>query len=119
MLHSLAQSAETYAPPLAPAHDLAPPTPGPQLTIVIPTRNERDNVRPVYEALCRVLDGVEWEAIFVDDDSTDGTPDAVTRLACRRWNRRRRRSLPSRRHRARGTAPRTRAARCRARCASG
>lgn len=72
------------APSLAPAYGTVPAiAPGPQLTIVIPTRNERDNVRPVYEALCRVLDGIDWEAIFVDDDSTDGTPDAVTRLAGR------------------------------------
>ena len=56
-------------------------TPGPELTIIVPTRNERDNVRPVYEALCRTLEGIDWEAIFVDDDSQDGTPEAVCRLA--------------------------------------
>ena len=42
-------------------------TPGPELTIVVPTRNEHDNVRPVYEALCRTLEGIDWETIFVDD----------------------------------------------------
>jgi dolichol-phosphate mannosyltransferase len=47
----------------------------------VPTRNEHDNVRPVYEALCRTLEGINWEAIFVDDDSQDGTPEAVCRLA--------------------------------------
>jgi dolichol-phosphate mannosyltransferase len=55
--------------------------PGPQLTIVVPTRNEHDNVHPVYHALCRVLKGIDWEVIFVDDDSKDGTPEAVCRLA--------------------------------------
>jgi dolichol-phosphate mannosyltransferase len=55
--------------------------PGPQLTVVVPTRNEHDNVRPVYHALCRVLQGIDWEVIFVDDDSKDGTPEAVCRLA--------------------------------------
>jgi dolichol-phosphate mannosyltransferase len=54
---------------------------GPQLTIVVPTRNERDNVNPVYDALCRVLHGVDWEVVFVDDDSKDGTVEAVCRLA--------------------------------------
>jgi dolichol-phosphate mannosyltransferase len=54
---------------------------GPQLTIVVPTRNERDNVRPVYDALCRALHGIGWEVIFVDDDSTDGTAESVCRLA--------------------------------------
>jgi dolichol-phosphate mannosyltransferase len=56
-------------------------TPGPELTVIVPTRNEHDNVRPVYEALCRTLEGLDWEAIFVDDDSQDGTPEAVCRLA--------------------------------------
>ena len=55
--------------------------PGPELTIIVPTRNEHDNILPVYHALCRTLRGVEWEAIFVDDDSEDGTPESVRRLA--------------------------------------
>jgi dolichol-phosphate mannosyltransferase len=55
--------------------------PGPQLAVVIPTRNEHDNVRPVYHALCRTLQGIDWEVIFVDDDSQDGTPEALCRLA--------------------------------------
>jgi dolichol-phosphate mannosyltransferase len=55
--------------------------PGPELTIILPTRDEHDNIRPVYEALCRALQGIDWEVIFVDDDSQDGTPEAVCRLA--------------------------------------
>jgi dolichol-phosphate mannosyltransferase len=39
----------------------------------MPTRNEHDNVRLVYDALYRVLHGIDWEVIFVDDDSKDGT----------------------------------------------
>ena len=56
-------------------------TPGPELTIVVPTRDEHDNVRPVYAALCRALEGINWEAIFVDDDSQDGTPVAICGIA--------------------------------------
>jgi dolichol-phosphate mannosyltransferase len=56
-------------------------TPGPELSVIVPTRNEHDNVRPVYDALCRSLQGIDWEAIFVDDDSQDGTPEAVCGLA--------------------------------------
>jgi dolichol-phosphate mannosyltransferase len=56
-------------------------TPGPELSVIVPTRNEHDNVRPVYDALCRTLQGIDWEAIFVDDDSEDGTPEAICRLA--------------------------------------
>jgi dolichol-phosphate mannosyltransferase len=55
--------------------------PGPELSVIVPTRNEHDNVRPVYDALCRSLQGIDWEAIFVDDDSQDGTPEAVCGLA--------------------------------------
>src|SRR5262249_17268563 len=40
---------------------------------------EHDNVCPVYEALCRALEGPDRQAIFVDDDSQDGTPEAICR----------------------------------------
>jgi len=54
---------------------------GPELTVIVPTRNERDNVDPVYDALCSTLEGVDWEVMFVDDDSQDGTREVVCRLA--------------------------------------
>jgi dolichol-phosphate mannosyltransferase len=53
----------------------------PELTVVIPTLNERDNVPLVVERLNRVLAGLAWEVIFVDDDSPDGTADVVRALA--------------------------------------
>lgn len=53
----------------------------PELTVVIPTLNERDNVPLVVERLNRVLAGIAWEVIFVDDDSPDGTADVVRALA--------------------------------------
>jgi dolichol-phosphate mannosyltransferase len=53
----------------------------PELAIVIPTLNERDNVPIVVERLNRVLVGISWEVIFVDDDSPDGTADVVRSLA--------------------------------------
>jgi dolichol-phosphate mannosyltransferase len=58
----------------------------PELTIVIPTLNERDNVPLVIERLNRVLADIAWEVIFVDDDSPDGTADAVRALARRQSN---------------------------------
>jgi dolichol-phosphate mannosyltransferase len=53
----------------------------PELAIVIPTLNERDNVPIVVQRLNRVLAGIAWEAIFVDDDSPDGTADVVRALS--------------------------------------
>ncbi len=52
----------------------------PELTIVVPTLNERDNVEPLIERLDRLLQGVDWEAVFVDDDSADGTAEHLRRL---------------------------------------
>jgi dolichol-phosphate mannosyltransferase len=60
--------------------------PAVELTVVIPTLNERDNVPIIAERLGRVLAGIAWEAIFVDDDSADGTADAVRRLAREQGN---------------------------------
>ncbi len=51
------------------------------LTIVVPCYNERGNVTVLAERLGRALDGVAWEALFVDDDSPDGTADEVRRIA--------------------------------------
>ena len=56
-------------------------TPGPTLSVVAPTRNERDNIIPLYNALSAALHEIDWEVVFVDDDSSDGTPDAVQWLA--------------------------------------
>lgn len=55
--------------------------PAVELTVVVPTFNEAQNVEPLYRGLARALTGVDWEVIFVDDDSPDGTADAVRRLA--------------------------------------
>src|SRR6266700_2480720 len=43
------------------------------LTVVIPTRNERDNIMPLLHELQEALDGIRVEIIFVDD-SDDDTP---------------------------------------------
>jgi len=52
-----------------------------QLCVVVPTLNEAGNVEPLLERLGIALAGIEWEAIFVDDGSTDGTPELLTRIA--------------------------------------
>jgi dolichol-phosphate mannosyltransferase len=52
-----------------------------QLSVVIPTLNEAGNIDPLLERLGVVLAGIEWEAIFVDDGSKDGTPELLTEIA--------------------------------------
>lgn len=58
-----------------------PPCPGPELSIVIPTFKEHENIPEVVKRLDECLRGIHWEAIFVDDDSPDDTAGAVTNLA--------------------------------------
>jgi len=51
-----------------------------ELAIVVPTFNERANVAALVAKLDAALAGREWEAIFVDDNSPDGTADAAREL---------------------------------------
>jgi len=54
-----------------------------KLAIIIPTLNERDNVEPLVARLVSTLPDVAWEALFVDDDSRDGTSEWVRAVARR------------------------------------
>ena len=44
-----------------------------ELAVIIPTFKERENIDILLEKIEASLLGIGWEAIFVDDDSTDGT----------------------------------------------
>jgi dolichol-phosphate mannosyltransferase len=54
--------------------------PAPELSVVVPTFKERDNVPLLVEKLARTLDGVDWEVVFVDDNSPDGTAAVARQL---------------------------------------
>jgi dolichol-phosphate mannosyltransferase len=53
----------------------------PILTIVVPTLNERDNIKPLVALLDAALPEVNWELMFVDDDSTDDTAKHIRAMA--------------------------------------
>lgn len=52
-----------------------------RLAVVLPTYNERGNLRSLIQRLEAALDGIGWEAIFVDDNSPDGTSDEARAVA--------------------------------------
>ena len=52
-----------------------------ELSVVVPTFNEAGNVREIVRRLERTLAHVNWEVIFVDDNSPDGTAAAVKEVA--------------------------------------
>jgi glycosyltransferase involved in cell wall biosynthesis len=61
------------------------------LSVVIPVKDERDNLRPLHERLRRALDPLlkpgapgglrDYEILFVDDGSSDGSFDVLRELA--------------------------------------
>lgn len=71
----------------------------PELSIIVPTYNERENVVRTLRAICRALVGVEFTIVVVDDGSEDRTADLCERLRQEipqlRVIRRRRRGLAS------------------------
>ena len=55
----------------------------PALSVIVPCYNERPNVAPMIAKLDVALRGVDWEVIYVDDNSPDGTAAEVRRIAAR------------------------------------
>ena len=53
----------------------------PQLSVIVPTFNERDNITTLFRRLEAALAGTAFEVIFVDDNSPDGTWEVVRALA--------------------------------------
>lgn len=57
----------------------APDSEAPEISVLVPVLNERDTVEELARRVAAVLEreGRSFEIMFVDDGSTDGTPDRV------------------------------------------
>jgi len=54
-----------------------------ELTVIVPTYNERDNIPILLERIDKALSshGIKYEVIVVDDNSPDGTADVAEKLS--------------------------------------
>ena len=54
-----------------------------ELTLVIPTYNEFDNIVPLIQSIDQLFADTDthWEILFVDDDSPDGTAEHIRQIA--------------------------------------
>ena len=53
------------------------------VSLIIPTYNEKDNIAPLVERIHQALSDLNYEIVFVDDNSKDGTIDIANSLAPR------------------------------------
>ncbi|MBX3307772.1 MAG: glycosyltransferase, partial [Nitrospira sp.] len=59
----------------------------PWASVIVPIKDERDNLPPLVASLTKVMDSYErsqsrpYEIIFVDDGSSDGSSEELDRLA--------------------------------------
>lgn len=56
-----------------------PSSPVPEVSVVLPCYNERDNIGPLVDRLLDVLSAKAVEILIVDDNSPDGTAELVRR----------------------------------------
>ena len=61
----------------------SPMDPAPEISVVIPTFNEVNNIDKTIAEVSSALEGVSWEIIVVDDDSPDGTAERAKQIAHR------------------------------------
>ena len=52
----------------------------PSVSVIVPVRNEAENIAPLVAEIAAALAGRAFEVIYVNDGSTDGTEAELTRL---------------------------------------
>lgn len=57
------------------------PVPEVAISVVIPVYNEEQNIKSLVQEIDGELDGYEYEVVWVEDSSTDGTVELVDNLA--------------------------------------
>src|SRR5258705_10746744 len=55
-----------------------------ELSVIIPVLNERENIAPLISEVEEALSLIDYEVIFVDDGSTDGTQKAILQKVTKR-----------------------------------
>ena len=60
---------------------MSPPDPTPQVSVILPVFNEQENIAPLHEGLVAALAGFDFEVLYVNDGSTDGTSRVLDHLA--------------------------------------
>ena len=67
--------------------DMSTSTTAPTVSIVVPVRNEADNIAPLIDEIAAALDGRwDYEIVYVDDGSTDATAQRLATIMARRKN---------------------------------
>lgn len=56
------------------------------LSVVLTVLNEKDNIEPLLKEIRYALEGLNYEVVFVDDGSSDGTQKEILRCADARVN---------------------------------
>jgi dolichol-phosphate mannosyltransferase len=51
------------------------------ISIIVPTYNERENLKPLLDLMSKALEDYEYEVVIVDDSSPDGTAKLAEELA--------------------------------------
>lgn len=60
-------------------------TTAPTVSIIVPVRNEADNIAPLIDEIAAALDGRwDYEIVYVDDGSTDATAARLTAIMANR-----------------------------------